>query len=125
MPEGKKFDDGKLRFDLIPPIAMAALADVFTRGGVKYGDRNWEEGISYGRIIGACKRHLSDFEAGESKDVDQGQHHLASVMWCAAVLLAYEFHGFGPEFDDRSELINGTTRNYKEWLQSLEDNNGE
>lgn len=125
MAEGRKDDKGKLRFDLIPPIAMNALADVFTKGATKYDDRNWENGIKYGRIIGAMERHINAWKAGENVAKDDGQHHLASVMWCACVLLAYEFHGFGPEFDDRSELINGTASNFKEWLQQLqEEDNG-
>ena len=43
---GTKNDGGKLRYDLIPPRALEALAYVYTIGAAKYSDRNWEKGIS-------------------------------------------------------------------------------
>jgi len=48
--EGIKHDAGKLRLDLIPPEAIRALGEVLTYGTNKYGDRNWEKGISEDRL---------------------------------------------------------------------------
>ena len=48
--EGLKHDQGKLRFDLIPPEALIELAKVLTYGASKYNDRNWEFGMAYGRL---------------------------------------------------------------------------
>ena len=36
---------GKGRYDLIPPISLKRLADVYERGADKYGARNWEKGM--------------------------------------------------------------------------------
>lgn len=113
---GKKNDTGKLRYDLIPPDVMAVLAHVYTMGADKYGDRNWEEGIDYGRLIAAKKRHFNDWEAGESLDPEDGQHHLASDIWCSIALLAYEMRNMGGEFDDRPAKLH-TTRSYVEFLE--------
>jgi hypothetical protein len=38
--EGLKFDEGKLRFDLIPIYPLEELARVYTIGAKKYGDYN-------------------------------------------------------------------------------------
>lgn len=42
--KGIKYDDGKLRIDLIPPEVIRALAMVFAYGADKYGRWNWEKG---------------------------------------------------------------------------------
>lgn len=96
---GKKNDAGKLRFDLIPPSPLADLAYVYTIGAEKYEDRNWESGIPFGRIFAAMQRHAWKWWAGEELDGEDGQHHLASVAWCAFALLEYLVRH--PEMDNR------------------------
>lgn len=98
---GLKLDEGKLRFDLFPPYPLMKVAEVFTIGAKKYSDRNWEKGISWGRIYGAMQRHSWNWWAGQQKDPVDGQHHLSSVAWCAMVLMQYELTH--PELDDRSK----------------------
>ena len=97
--EGIKFDKGKARYDLIPADSLDELAKLYTLGAEKYGDRNWEKGMSWGRIFGAMMRHSWAWFRGERCDPDDGQPHLASVAWCALALLAYEMRGVGT--DDR------------------------
>lgn len=100
--EGVKNDQGKLRYDLLPPEGMDALVEVYTVGARKYADRNWELGMSWGRIYAAMLRHAFRWLAGESHDPVDGQHHLASVAWCALALITYEQRGVGT--DDRKAL---------------------
>ena len=38
---GRKDDDGKLRYDLIPPLALEEVVRVLTFGAEKYGPNNW------------------------------------------------------------------------------------
>jgi len=96
---GNKFDDGKLRYDLIPVFPLRELARVYTIGAKKYADRNWELGLKYSRILGALMRHLEAYRGGEDIDPEGGQHHLSSVAWCAFALIEYgQTH---PELDDR------------------------
>lgn len=97
--EGVKHDGAKLRFDLIPAEPLQALAHVFTLGANKYGDRNWENGLKWGRVFAAMMRHAWAWWKGERNDPEDGQHHLASVAWCALVLMEYE--RTHPELDDR------------------------
>jgi len=92
---GKKNDAGKLRFDLIPPHALEALAYVYTIGAAKYGDNNWLKGIDRGRILAAMYRHINHWQKGVTVDPDDGQHPLASVAWCCFALMEYERLGLG------------------------------
>lgn len=96
---GRKNDSGKARWDLLPP-SLDKVVEVFTIGAKKYADRNWEKGILWSRIFAAMMRHAWKWWwHGEKLDPVDGQHHLASVAWCALVLMHYE--DFNPEFDDR------------------------
>lgn len=97
--EGRKDDTGKLRYDLIPPEALEELARVYTIGAKKYSDRNWEKGMSWGRVFAAMMRHSWAWLRGETNDPVDGQHHLSSVAWCAFTLLTYEIRKVGT--DDR------------------------
>lgn len=97
--EGFKFDGDKERFDLVPVKPIMALARLFTRGAEKYAERNWERGMRFGRLYSAMLRHAFKWWAGEKYDPIDGQHHLTSVMWNAAVLM--ELEETHPEMDER------------------------
>lgn len=96
---GVKYDENKVRFDLLPPGPMFEVAKVYTIGAKKYADRNWELGIQWGRVFAAMMRHAWNWWRGERHDPQDGQHHLASVVWCALALMEYE--ATHPELDDR------------------------
>lgn len=99
MSEGRKNDTGKLRYDLIPPHPLRELARVYTLGSAKYGDYNWLHGMAWSRVIAALYRHLEAWRDGRCFDPDDGQHPLASVIWCAMTLMEFERLGVG--HDDR------------------------
>lgn len=96
---GWKLDKQKLRMDLLPPEAVEAIAEVFTYGANKYEDRNWEKGMSWGRIYGAMLRHLLAFWRGEDYDSESGKLHLAHAATDALFLLQYYLKQIGK--DDR------------------------
>lgn len=60
--------EGKGRFDLISPIALKRLAQVYERGGKNHGDRNWEKGISLSRCFDSALRHLNQALNGETDE---------------------------------------------------------
>jgi len=97
---GTKNDEGKLRMDLISPKALMGMVDVLTKGAEQYSDRNWEEGIKYGRVYAACIRHLFAWWGGGELDPDDGQHHLDHAACCIHFLSAY-VKGDYKEYDDR------------------------
>jgi len=98
--EGRKDDQGKARFDLLPPDALFEVVRVYTYGASKYNDRNWEKGIKWGRVFAAICRHCFAWWRGEREDQESGIHHLAHAAWGCLAVLAYELRGMG-EFDDR------------------------
>lgn len=67
---------GKGRYDLISPFATRRLARWYELGALKYGDRNWETGLSMTRCVDSAKRHLDKFLMG-MRDED----HLAACAW--------------------------------------------
>lgn len=96
---GLRYDAGKLRFDLIPPDALEALAKVYTVGAAKYADRNWEKGMSWGRVFGSLMRHSWAFWRGEEIDEETDCHHMALAAWNCFALFRYSTRGVGT--DDR------------------------
>jgi hypothetical protein len=78
--KGKKFDGGKLRFDLIPPECEAMIAAVLTMGAMKYAPDNWQqvEGFDW-RYYNGKMRHSNQRRLGEVFDEDSGLPHSAHV----------------------------------------------
>lgn len=101
LAQGTKYDSDKLRYDLLPAAALEEVVKVYTLGAKKYDDRNWEKGINYGRVFGALMRHAWAWWRGERNATDDGQHHLASVVWCALALLHYDLNEKYKQFDNR------------------------
>lgn len=99
---GRKDDSGKLRFELLPPDAIEQIVFILTKGAEKYASRNWEKGLSYGRVYGALQRHLSEFWKGNDVDKEWQAHHLAHAGCCVLFLLSYELRQM-KEFDDRPQ----------------------
>lgn len=97
MAEGRKYDGGKLRFDLIAPEAEEALTTILTFGANKYGDRNWEGGMKWGRVYGALRRHLSSWLQGEKFDEETGYSHLWHAYCCLHFLVTYEIRDIGED----------------------------
>lgn len=98
--QGIKYDDKKIRMDLIPPELLWAVGDILTFGAEKYGDRNWEHGMDWGRVYGALQRHLNAWWGGGAVDSETGKSHLWHAGCCLAFLIAYEQRGVG--HDSRS-----------------------
>lgn len=87
------------RFDLIPPSSLFQLAELYGKGAIKYGDRNWEAGYDYSKSFAALNRHLWKWWSGEDIDLETEMNHLVSVAWHAFSLL--HFIENYPEKDDR------------------------
>jgi hypothetical protein len=78
------------RFDLIPYEAMEAYAKWIELGAEKYGDRNWEKGVSVKRCICSMVRHALKAANGWTDE-----DHLAACMWnaAAAITMLARFRG--------------------------------
>jgi hypothetical protein len=95
--EGKKFDDGKLPYDLLPGDAIEEIVKVLQFGAVKYGERNWEKGMRWNRPFSALMRHMWAWWKGEEKDPETGLSHLAHAGCCILFLLSYTLRGVGED----------------------------
>lgn len=107
---GLRFNGGKRDFTLIPPDALAYLADLFTIGAKKYAPRNWERGMKYSNIMTSLERHWFAFKSGEDHDPESKLYHMVHVVWNAMALLTYQLRGIGE--DDRYKVPLPPTPDY-------------
>lgn len=99
MSEGRKDDQGKLPWHLLPPDALDEVLRVLQGGAARYGERNWERGMSWSRPFSALMRHAWAWWRGQDVDPDTGISHLAHACVNLIFLIAYEKRGVGT--DDR------------------------
>lgn len=99
MSEGLRYNEGKIRYDLMHSFAKEQLAKVFTMGAKKYAERNWEKGMAWSKVLASLHRHLEAIERGEDYDAESGLLHAAHVEWNAHALCAY--YKIYPQGDDR------------------------
>lgn len=99
MSEGLRYNEGKIRYDLIPTYAHEQFAKVLTKGSEKYAERNWELGMKWSKVTASLKRHIASFEAGEDFDKEDGLLHMAHAMCNTAFLV--EYYKTYPQGDDR------------------------
>jgi len=86
---GLKYDDDKLRYDLLPFGAIDEIVSVLNYGAKKYTANSWqnvENGIE--RYTAALLRHISAWRQGEKFDKESGLSHLSHIG-CNAMFLIY------------------------------------
>lgn len=105
---GTKKDAGKDRWELLPTDAVREVVKILTFGAVKYDARNWEKGISYGRVYAATQRHLTSWWEGEDADPESGRSHLAHAATNVVFLLAFVLRG-KDSYDDRPHRLPKST----------------
>ena len=88
----KKYDEGKVRMDLVPLSVMESLGKILTMGAEKYGDNNWQELPDYWkRYKAALVRHMTAIDKGELIDQESGLPHIDHVL-CNAAFLSWGYH---------------------------------
>jgi len=88
---GRKFDGGKLRYGLLPPLALKETVKVLTFGAEKYEPDNWQiVPDSKRRYFDAMQRHIWSWKEGEIDDPESGIHHLAHAMCCLMFLYEHD-----------------------------------
>lgn len=89
MPNGLKYDDGKLRWDLLPYDLIEEVVKVLTYGAKKYDDNNWQlVNNAEDRYFAAAIRHIVAWKKGEKYDKETGINHLAHAI-CNLLFLMY------------------------------------
>lgn len=88
---GPKYDEGKLRYSLVPPSAVKAIAQVLTFGAKKYAPNSWQlVDRAPERYLDALMRHLEAYRSGELYDPESSLPHLSHVLCNAAFLLHFQ-----------------------------------
>lgn len=77
--------EGKGRYDLLPPTAIKRLADIFERGATAHGDRNYEKGYPFSRLVESALRHTFQYLEGR-----QDEDHLGQACWNLMALIHIE-----------------------------------
>lgn len=107
----RRYNSGKLRYQLITPIGLSKLAEVYTKGASKYtlfddegnmiedGSNNWKKGLPFTDIMDSAKRHIQAWESGEDIDPDLQSSHLANAAWNLFTIM--HLTETNPEFDNR------------------------
>lgn len=85
-----KFDSGKLRYSLVPPVATRELAKVLTYGAKKYKPNNWQGVDDTDRYVDALYRHLEAWRSGEKLDSESRLSHLSHALANISFLLYFE-----------------------------------
>lgn len=89
--QGKKFDQGKPRWSLLPWNAVKEIVKVLTFGSIKYDDNNWKHVENpKDRYYSALQRHITDWWEGEEYDPETGLSHLAHAGCCLLYLLWFQ-----------------------------------
>lgn len=91
IPGATKYDDGKLRFDLLEWRALSEVVAIFTYGCIKYEAHGWKyvpDGEE--RYDAALMRHYAARKAGEIYDQESGLPHTGHMAWNALALLSFE-----------------------------------
>lgn len=78
-------NEGKGAYELLSPMAIRRLAQLYQRGAAKYDDRNWEKGQPSSVYMQSLLRHAFMHLEGH-RDED----HLAAVIWNASGLIYNE-----------------------------------
>lgn len=90
--EGRKFDQGKLRYGLLPPFAIQGMVEILTMGAKKYAPDNWKYvEDSKARYVDAAMRHFEAYRMGEHNDPESGKPHLYHLLCCVAFLAEHEY----------------------------------
>ena len=92
MNEAKKYDNDKIRMELVPMSTIESVAKILTFGAKKYSDNSWQ-GLPnfWNRYKGALLRHLTAISKGEMNDPESGLPHIDHVL-CNAMFLSWGYH---------------------------------
>ena len=103
--QGRKYDGGKLRYDLIPVLALEDMAKGLTFGTIKYDDNNWVK-VPNGRkrYLAAALRHIQEYRKGNLWDEEQNIHHLSAAMNNLSFIVEKDLRGWEDSSDEQEDI---------------------
>ena len=104
----KKYDEDKVRMDLVPLECIESIAKVLTYGADKYEENSWQELPDFWkRYKAALLRHLTAIDKGELIDKESGLYHIDQVL-TNAMFLSWGFHNGKAININTKDIDNGT-----------------
>lgn len=98
MEEGRKDDQEKPDWSLLPLATVERVVEVLDHGARKYSRENWRLVPELERrYYAAVLRHLRAWQGGQRLDPDSGLPHLAHAMCSLVFLLTVEEESRPPE----------------------------
>lgn len=89
--DGKKFDQDKLDWTLLPWQSINEVVKVLAFGAKKYAPNAWMNvPDAKRRYLAAAYRHLYAVSTGETRDEESGCLHLAHCVCCLLFLMFFE-----------------------------------
>lgn len=89
--KGKKHDQAKPRFSLIPLEPLQDVIAVLEFGASKYGADNWKHVENpQQRYLDAAMRHIMAWQSGDLVDEESGLPHLAHAQCCLLFLQHFD-----------------------------------
>lgn len=92
-------DADGVRYDLVPPEGVEAVARAMHEGAVTHGDNNWKKGLKNSVLVNHALRHIVEYLKEGGVQEDHIGHALANLMmlkWNEANL---------PEFNDLDNKV--------------------
>ena len=87
-----------VRYDLVPPEGVEAVAKAMHVGAVTHGDSNWKKGLRNSILVNHAMRHIVEYMKEGNTTEDHIGHALANLMmlkWNEVNL---------PEFNDLNNI---------------------
>lgn len=103
--QGRKYDGGKLRYDLIPVLALEDMVKGLTFGTIKYDDNNWVK-VPNGRkrYLAGALRHIQEYRKGNLWDEEQNIHHLSAAMNNLSFIVEKDLRGWEDSSDEQEDI---------------------
>lgn len=80
-----------VRYDLIPPIALHQLAQVYAEGATVYGESKYiTSPMAHSNVVNHLINHLNLAQCG-----DRSENHWAKIAWAAFTMIVYEQFNLG------------------------------
>jgi len=132
MTQARRYNKGKLNYNLGSTFAERQVAKVSTLGAHKYsiykdeqgneilgkdisfeeaanleivdsGEMNWTKGMPWTKVMESVERHIQDWKNGIDFDEDLGTYNLANAIWGLDKIL--DFYQSHPNLDDRKNTF--------------------
>ena len=103
MPQALKETQGKCSYSLLIDEFIVEMIKVREHGAEKYERWDWMRGREWSDYIDAMRRHITDFNQGEDRDVDSDLSHMAHVAVNAMFL--YWFSRTNQGIDNRHHIL--------------------